>query len=154
VLVEDQGRSLAGKEMRYPGVLVSQAPHLQGFASRLPQTAPYVNLADVYRQQHRDQKAVATLLEGLQQTPQAADLYHALGLTRVRLGQTNDALLLLHKVAELAPDNARYAFVYAVALHDTGAPRRGIETLERMLQRQPDNGELLRVLIKLVLRTA
>jgi predicted CXXCH cytochrome family protein len=107
----------------------------------------YVNLADLYRQQNQDQKAVAVLLEGLQQVPHAADLYHALGLTYVRLGQASDALARLQKAVELAPDNARYAFVYAVALHDTGAPRRGIETLERMLQRQPDNGELLSALI-------
>src|SRR5262249_10708670 len=86
-------------------------------------------------------------LEGLQQAPQAADLHHSLGLTYVRLGQTKDALPLLQKAVELAPDNARYAFVYAVALHDTGEPRRGLEALERMLQRQPDNGELLSVLI-------
>jgi tetratricopeptide (TPR) repeat protein len=107
----------------------------------------YVNLADLYRQQNQDQQAVAILMEGLQQAPQAADLYHALGLTHVRLGQTSDALPLLQKAVELAPDNAHYAFVYAVALHDTGEPRRGIETLERMLQRQSDNGELLRVVI-------
>jgi tetratricopeptide (TPR) repeat protein len=107
----------------------------------------YVNLADLYRQQNQDQKAVAILLEGLQQAPQAADLHHALGLTYVRLDQTSDALARLQKAMELAPDNARYAFVYAVALHDTGAPQHGIETLKRMLQRQPDNGEVLSALI-------
>jgi predicted CXXCH cytochrome family protein len=107
----------------------------------------YINLADLYRQQNQDQKAVAMLLEGLQQAPQAADLHHALGLTYVRLGQTNEALARLQKAVELAPDNARYAFVYAVALHDTGAARRGIETLERILRRQPDNGEVLSALI-------
>jgi cytochrome c-type biogenesis protein CcmH/NrfG len=48
---------------------------------------------------------------------------------------------------ELAPDNARYAFVYAVALPDTGALQRGIEALEHMLQRQPDNGKLVSALI-------
>ena len=42
-----------------------------------------------------------------------------------------------------APDDARYAYVYGVALHDSGKPREGIEALEAALTRHPGDRDLL-----------
>ena len=47
-------------------------------------------------------------------------LHHSLGLALVRQKQTQDALAELEQATILDPANARFSFVYAVALHSTG----------------------------------
>jgi Flp pilus assembly protein TadD len=57
------------------------------------------------------------------------------------------ALDLLRQASELAPDNARYAYVYAVALNSTGAQSEAMALLERTHQRHPADREVLIALI-------
>jgi predicted Zn-dependent protease len=57
------------------------------------------------------------------------------------------ALDLLRQANELAPDNARYAYVYAVALNSTGAQSEAMALLERTHQRHPADREVLMALI-------
>ena len=45
------------------------------------------------------------------------------------------------------PDNARYAFVYGVALHDTGQAAEGRRVLERAARRHPGNADILGALV-------
>jgi hypothetical protein len=59
------------------------------------------------------------------------------------------ALDLLRQTSELAPDNARYAYVYAVALNSTGAQSEAMALLERTHQRHPADREVLMALIGL-----
>jgi Flp pilus assembly protein TadD len=40
------------------------------------------------------------------------------------------------------PENVRFAFVYAVALHDTGQLAQAVHVLEQAITLQPDNPEL------------
>ena len=49
----------------------------------------------------------------------------ALGLSLVRQQRVREALPELARAAQLAPDVPRYAYVYAIALHDSGDVRRG-----------------------------
>lgn len=80
-----------------------------------PGFAPaYVNLADLYRLQGRDTEG-ETLLR---QAPDDASVHHALGLLLVRLGRLDEALPELARAVELAPGEARYAYVYEVALSE------------------------------------
>jgi Flp pilus assembly protein TadD len=102
-----------------------------------------VNLADLYRAQGRDEEAVKVLSEALGKTPQNAALYHARGLARVRLQQTAGAMTDLERAARLAPDDARFAYVYAVALHSSGEPRRALAELDRALLKAPADRDLL-----------
>ena len=58
-------------------------------------------------------------------SPRDAGLHHALGLALTRLKQPDAALVELRSAAELEPDRARYAYVYAVAKAcDRGATTR------------------------------
>ncbi len=108
---------------------------------------PWVNLADLLRTQERDDAAEALLREGLGQVAVPADLEHVLGLVLVRKGERDEALLHLARAARLAPEQPRYAYVHAVALHDTGEPELAIRTLEEAVRRHPHDADLLQALV-------
>jgi Tfp pilus assembly protein PilF len=108
--------------------------------------AGYANLADLYRARGTDREAEATLREGLGRNPRAAALHHALGLTLTRQKRKADGLAALRLAAELAPESARYAYVYAVALNDAGQTRDAMRVLETALKRHPYSRDLLSTL--------
>ncbi len=121
--------------------LFAEARHLD------PDFVPaYVNAADLLRTQALDQEAAALLLQGLQRVPMSATLHHALGLARIRLQQPQLALGSLKRAVELDPDTARYAYVYAVALHSSGAVDDSIERLRDASRRWPYDRDLLMAL--------
>ncbi len=93
--------------------------------------------------QGRDQDAEAILREGLKTAPDSAPLHHALGLTLVRLQRSGDAVAELAEAARLAPEDPRYAYVYAVALNSTGQLREALDVLAQALTRHPDDREML-----------
>jgi Flp pilus assembly protein TadD len=47
------------------------------------------------------------------------------------------------------PDNARYAYVYAIALNSTGAPAEAMVLLERAHQQHPTDREILMALVSI-----
>jgi len=79
----------------------------------------YVNLADVYRVRGRDADGVRVLREGLRVAPESAILHHALGLALVRMQRTGDALSEFKRATVLEPNNARFAYVYRVAVESS-----------------------------------
>jgi len=103
----------------------------------------WVNLADLYRALGRDGDAEATLLRGLKEAPEDGDLLHSLGLLRARQKRLDEAILLLARAAKARPDNPRYAYVHAVALHDAGRGNETVGALDRALERFPNDRELL-----------
>ena len=109
----------------------------------------YVNLADVYRMQNLDDKGEKVLRRGLEQLPKAADLHHALGLLLVRKGDTAVALTELEQAAQLAPDVARYSYVYAVALHSTGQGSQALSVLRVADERHPNTPDILGTLVSI-----
>jgi Flp pilus assembly protein TadD len=112
-----------------------------------PDFAPaYVNLADLLRAQGREEEGERVLREGLKRAPASADLHHALGLLHVRRQRYEAGLASLAQAARLAPENPRYQYVYAVALHDRGRPRESIRVLEAALRRNPVDGDVLSAL--------
>jgi len=54
---------------------------------------------------------------------------------------------LPYRAAELAPDNARFGYVYAVAVKETEGTARAVEVLRSQLLRHPENRDLLVVLV-------
>lgn len=102
----------------------------------------YVNFADFYRAQRRDDDAERLLRDGIDHVPESGTLQHALGLTLVRLGRKDEALQSLQRATVLAPDDARFAYVYAVGLHSSGRPALAIAELKRALTRHPGDRDL------------
>jgi len=114
-----------------------------------PSFAPaYVNLADLERASGDERAAEAALRRGLAAAPNVAQLHHALGLSLVREKRGREALAELAKASDLAPADARYAYVYAVALHDGGEPARAIAVLERAQERSPGARDVLAALVQ------
>jgi Flp pilus assembly protein TadD len=74
-------------------------------------------------------------------------LQHALGLQLVRAKRYDDATVWLRLATEGDAGNARYAFVYGVALHDTGRGDEGRRVLEQAARRHPGNADILGALV-------
>lgn len=103
----------------------------------------YGNLADLYRATGREPEAEAILQQGLRVRPDDGALSHALGLLRVRQKRPAEALRYLERAVTLSPDNARYAYVLAVALHDTGKLEEARAALTQALALFPYDRDLL-----------
>jgi predicted CXXCH cytochrome family protein len=113
-----------------------------------PHYAPTAaNLADLYRQLGRDGDGENVLRTAVATSPQDAGLHHALGLTLTRLKRPEAALGELQRAAELDPDRARYAYVYAVALHSAGRGGEAMTVLKKTLVRHPADRDTLTALI-------
>jgi tetratricopeptide (TPR) repeat protein len=65
----------------------------------------------------------------------------------VRQRNYAEALSQLRQATELAPDNARYAYVYAIALNSTGAVAEAMGLLERTHRRNPSDADVLVALV-------
>ena len=107
----------------------------------------YVNLADFYRVQQRESAAEAVLREGLKRSPRSGPLHHALGLTLVRTKRADAALAELATAAKLEPANARFAYVYAVALQSSGHMFEAIATLVKANASHPADRAILEALV-------
>ena len=115
--------------------------------------AAYVNLSDLYRLQDDEEKAEQTLIEAQSALPGSAAVSHALGLHYVRAGQSTQAMSALARAVELAPDNLRYAYVYAVGLYDSGRESEAIDRLEQTHRAYPYDIDLLVALVSYTLAT-
>jgi Flp pilus assembly protein TadD len=105
-----------------------------------------VNLADLYRQLARDADGVTVLRAALVGLPTNAELHHALGLALIRTKQADGALAELRRASELEPERARYAYVFAVALHSTGRGGEALKVLKAALLRHRDDRDILMAL--------
>jgi predicted CXXCH cytochrome family protein len=105
-----------------------------------------LNLADLYRARNRDDLGEPLLREALVAWPESGDAHHMLGLLYVRTGRTLQSVKLLQQAMQLAPTNAQYALVYAVALVETGSHPQGIAVLETAARRFPDDASIQQAL--------
>jgi len=106
-----------------------------------------INLADLYRQLGRDGDGQTVLRAAIAASPRAAAAHHALGLTLTRLKKPAEALSEFQRAAELEPDEARYQYVYGVALHSAGQREQAMTVLNEGLKRHPTNREILQALV-------
>jgi len=105
--------------------------------------AAYVNLADLYRAGNADAEAEKTLRQGIARNPREATLHHTLGLTLTRQKRAADALREFRVATTLAPESARYAYVYAVALNSGGRPAEAIKVLDAARARNAYDRDVL-----------
>jgi Flp pilus assembly protein TadD len=102
-----------------------------------------VNLADLLRAQGRDVDSERFLVDALRADPDHPEALHALGLLRVRQRRLPEAVDLLRRAAAGRPEWPRFAYVYAVALHDTGRPAEAVAVLADTHRRRPADRETL-----------
>ena len=109
--------------MTLPGPKPNSKSHCRSIPLlRLPQsTSP-----DRYREQNRDTEGERILQDAVRRSPDDASLQHALGLLMVRQRCSAQALTLLAAAACDDPNNARYAYVYTVALKDASQANAAI----------------------------
>ncbi len=88
-----------------------------------------LNYADALRRFGDEQGAEKMLHDGLEMDAANADLRHSLGLLLVRTERSDEGLEELRKAAQLAPDNARYAYVAGIALHSLGQTDNALRLL-------------------------
>jgi Flp pilus assembly protein TadD len=112
-------------------------------------TPALVNLADLDRMRGLDQEGVELLRKATSIDPNNADIRHSLGLALVRQHNYADALPELRQASEFAPDNARYAYVYAIALNSIGAGASAMELLENTHKRHPADRDTLLALVSI-----
>ncbi|WP_436643172.1 tetratricopeptide repeat protein [Microbaculum sp. FT89] len=107
-----------------------------------------INLAELQRALGNTSEEATLLERAYLAEPDNAAVVHALGLLRVRQGRREDALPLLAEAVEQAPESARYAHVYAVALESLGNPQAAREVRETALENHPYDVDLLAGLLR------
>jgi tetratricopeptide (TPR) repeat protein len=105
-----------------------------------------IALAELRRSLGQEAAAEETLKQALARNRESAPLLHAIGLSFVRQKRLPEALDKLSEAAKLAPDQARFAYVAGVALHDTGRRDEALQVLQAALSRHPYDREILYVL--------
>ena len=143
-----EARSALGNFLRQRGQLASAEIEYKAALRLSAQYAPAaINLADLFRQLGRESEGESVLRTALTTSPRDAGLHHSLGLILVRLKRVDDAIGDLGLAAELEPDRARYAYVYAVALHSAGHVQQSVAVLKQSLARHPRDRDTLLALI-------
>jgi tetratricopeptide (TPR) repeat protein len=107
----------------------------------------YVNLADLYRIQERDDLGENLLENALKIDTNSAEVHHVLGLLLVRAKRLDEAIYHLGEAAKLSQNNPRYSYVYAVSLSSTGRAKEAIEVLKQSIVEHPYNKQILIALI-------
>ncbi len=110
-----------------------------------PRFAPsYVNFADFLKREGRQTEALELLRTGLNMATETAVIHHAMGLQLVALQDLPEALTHLGEAVTQRPQSARYSYVYAVGLHDSGQVAKSLQVLEEVLDLAPwDRDSLL-----------
>ncbi len=105
--------------------------------------AAYLNLADLYRLQGRDDAGRPLLQEAGRLEPEAGAVWHALGLLETRSGNKAESLVYLERAAGLETQGIRHRYVYGVALQDAGRTEAALDVLRDLVREAPDNPDLL-----------
>jgi len=137
------------------GILEASRGDLTGAVAALetalyidPGFAPaYVNLADIMRAQGSEIEGERLLRVGIAVGDDDGAARHALGLSLVRQQRLDEALVQLRMASEDNPLNARFAYVYGVALQSAGQIRPAIAFLEQSFAAHPYDLEILTALV-------
>lgn len=113
-----------------------------------------LNLADFYRATGREAACEQTARALLQREPRNAAAHHALGLSLLRQKKLTQALPALRQAAALSPQDARFAFVHAIALDSAGRTADARAVLQATARMHPRNVEVIRAQLALARREA
>ena len=111
-----------------------------------PQFVPaYINYSNFLMQKGKNNEAFEVLEKGISILPKMGILHHALGLWYVRNKVSEKALDELKMALDLSPENARFAYVYAIALAEK-EPQKAIEVLEEAYQKHSGDPQIVSAL--------
>jgi predicted CXXCH cytochrome family protein len=103
----------------------------------------YVNSADAFRANGRDDESLRVLEEARTKAKPNADVEFALGLTQARLKNRGATIAALERAVKLGPDVPRYAYTLAIALHSFERTPEALRVLARAAQKWPANRNVL-----------
>jgi len=139
-----EGLFNSGSTLAQLGQLAEASNALQTVIDREPYfTAAYVNLADLHRQQGREDEAESLLRSAIENNAQDPAGHFALGLSLVRSQQLAAALEALDRAASLAPNDPYYHYVTGVALNSMGQREAGLQRLRDVHDRFPGHRDTL-----------
>ena len=118
-----------------------------------PAFAPgLINLTELLRRTGREQEGLALLKKAVSEGSNIDPaLHHAYGLALVRKGDGAASLVELKKAMTAARDNARYTYVYLVALNSQGQAEDVYRGLKSALRRHRYDPDLLNFALSLAL---
>lgn len=109
--------------------------------------AASISLADLERTAGDEASAEKVLRESYALNPGSGAVAHALGLTLIRQQRLPEAMNFLSEAVSKTPEVARFSYVFAVALHDTGKVSEAMDVLKNALVRHPYDRDVLFALI-------
>jgi predicted CXXCH cytochrome family protein len=101
-----------------------------------------IDLADLHSRHGEEGEAEKVLRAALPHSGGSGAVHHALGLSLVRQRRLSQALPMLEQAARREPRNARFIFVYAVALHDAGRPSAALAALRAAATLAPEDSQI------------
>ena len=109
----------------------------------------YINLSELQRALGDEATAEETLRRAIAAAPEAAEPYHALGLSLVRQRRYDEALQALATAWRTGPGSGQFGFVHAVALNSLGDRPQAIAVLQEVVERHPSHRMALMSLAQL-----
>ncbi len=106
----------------------------------------HLNFAELMRQRRDETRAEQAIRAALACDAKSAAAHHALGLLQVRLKRPEKALGSLSKAVDLAPNDARFSYVLAVALASSGKAAEAVRVLDASLGHHPNDVQSLQAL--------
>ncbi|WND03839.1 tetratricopeptide repeat protein [Temperatibacter marinus] len=111
-----------------------------------PSFAPaLVNLAELLRQTGRENEAVGMLAKASTVKNVDGAILHSYGLALIRSGDRAQALIQLERATKADRNNARYVYVYLVALNSMGQPDKAYRGVKAALRRHRFDPVLLQL---------
>ena len=111
-----------------------------------------INLSDLLRRSGRDKEAFDLLKKAVSASNVDPAVYHAFGLALVRERNRGEGLLMLKKAMVQARNNARYAYVYLVALSSMNKEDLAYSGIKSVLRRHAYDTNILNFGLSLALK--
>lgn len=105
-----------------------------------------VNLSDLLARSGKLQDAIQLLDSAISKVSDDAGLHHARGLLLIRSDRREEGFQAIEKAHTLSPESLRYAYVYAIALHDFGNTAKAVKVLQDTLKKWPNSPTIRRIL--------
>jgi predicted CXXCH cytochrome family protein len=139
--------AIANLELSLRNLVAAEGAYLHALEIEPGYVPALINLADYYRDLGRESKVEPLLKKALDVAPDSGGAQHSYGLHLVRMNRYDEAVSYLARAAEMVDAQPRYAYVYAIALENTGNVREAINVLAAAAERWPNQYDLLMTLV-------